>query len=539
MLFILTNFGISYLQANPGNPPVKLLAKLGTSGAYTPSPSATDVAGTVVYSGNTSDYVQTSANVLKYTFLVDNTAGPFTFGECGLYLTGSLFAIGVSSTPIIKAPAAAANTNSLVLDCYVSTSGTNQAIYAELGNSDNSLVVGSQASVDSLPQAVTAVPNIFIVFSPDASGSLLAFSNQSLWSVTGYEEVILSSSVASATGSSVTTASVLTIAAPAYTGEYILQFVSGSKAGLMRQISTLTSDSKGFNFVNPLTSAATVGDTFKVYRKRVLSATAASFLAGLNPAVTSAHVNELLNTDITKAVLNDGSRAMQAPLGMGSYRITSLGNPTAPGDAVNLYSMNQAIAQLGSNVYAFTGATSGFDGLGGAVPKPLAGQQNFVLRGDGTWAQVSLAVFSGATAGAAGLYGAVPAPIAGQQNFVLRGNGGWSRASVIPKYVPAPTITSGTTTLTLTVAHLGYMVPVNSSPISASTLSVVLPDTTLFIGDGSEFICLADPVQSWTAKNLVVTGKVHGDTEGALISGGTTVRFTWVDTTTGWVASSL
>jgi hypothetical protein len=499
MYFILTDFGISYLQANPGNPPETLTAKLGTSGAYTASPSATNLVGTVVYSSSTSAYVQSSANVLKYTVVVDYSAGPFTFGECGLFLSSSLFAIGVNSTPIIKSPSSSTNPNALVIECYVSTSGTNQAIYSELGNSDNSLVVGSQPSVDSLPQAATAIPNIFITFSPDSTGSVLAFSNQSLWSITGYEEVILNGTVASATGSSVSTSGVLSIAAPSYTGEYILQFVSGSKAGLLRQVASLTSDTTGFNFVNPLASAPSVNDTFVVYRKRILTDTAAAFLAGLNTSLTAAHVNELLNTDITAAVLLDGSRTMQAPLSMGSYKLTSVGNPTAPGDAVNLYSMTQAIVQLGSNVYAFTGATSGFDGIGGAVPKPTAGQQDRVLKGDGLWA----------------------------------------RASAIPKYTPTPTIGSSTTTLTLTVAHLGYMVLVDSSAISAATLNVILPVTTGFVGDGSEFVVLADTASTWTTKNLVVTGTVHSDTGGATVSTVKSVRFTWVDNTTGWVVSSI
>lgn len=36
-------------------------------------------------------------------------------------------------------------------------------------------------------------------------------------------------------------------------------------------------------------------------------------------------------------------------------------------------------------LYAFTGATSSTDGAAGIVPKPLAGDQNKYLKGDGTW----------------------------------------------------------------------------------------------------------------------------------------------------------
>lgn len=37
-----------------------------------------------------------------------------------------------------------------------------------------------------------------------------------------------------------------------------------------------------------------------------------------------------------------------------------------------------------------TGATSGVDGVAGVVPKPVAGEQNYLLRGDGTWADLSV-----------------------------------------------------------------------------------------------------------------------------------------------------
>ncbi len=36
----------------------------------------------------------------------------------------------------------------------------------------------------------------------------------------------------------------------------------------------------------------------------------------------------------------------------------------------------------------FKGATASADGLGGKVPKPLAGQQEKFLKADGTWGEV-------------------------------------------------------------------------------------------------------------------------------------------------------
>ena len=42
----------------------------------------------------------------------------------------------------------------------------------------------------------------------------------------------------------------------------------------------------------------------------------------------------------------------------------------------------------GDNVYTdFTGASADSDGTNGLVPKPVAGQENYFLAGDGTWKQ--------------------------------------------------------------------------------------------------------------------------------------------------------
>ena len=46
----------------------------------------------------------------------------------------------------------------------------------------------------------------------------------------------------------------------------------------------------------------------------------------------------------------------------------------------------QAVA---TNLTGFTGATSSTDGTSGAVPAPTAGDQNDVLKGDGTWGLIT------------------------------------------------------------------------------------------------------------------------------------------------------
>jgi hypothetical protein len=70
----------------------------------------------------------------------------------------------------------------------------------------------------------------------------------------------------------------------------------------------------------------------------------------------------------------------------------------------------------------FAGSTAGI------VPASAGGTVNF-LRADGTWASPpsggSTATMTGATASVNGTGGSVPAPVAGQQNYVLTGAGTW------------------------------------------------------------------------------------------------------------------
>jgi hypothetical protein len=101
------------------------------------------------------------------------------------------------------------------------------------------------------------------------------------------------------------------------------------------------------------------------------------------------------------------------------------------------------------NISPFVGATDERDGMAGAVPAPVSGDQNKFLKGDGTWSEVvtpeqqqsdwaetddSLPTFIqnkpgdfvGATESDDGSYGFVPAPDSGDQDKYLRGDGNWT-----------------------------------------------------------------------------------------------------------------
>lgn len=100
-----------------------------------------------------------------------------------------------------------------------------------------------------------------------------------------------------------------------------------------------------------------------------------------------------------------------------------------------------------TDISQMLGATSSADGKGGLTPKPLQGDQNKALAGDGTWKEYTRyeditpgqtaaldLIMQGATASADGLEGFVPKPVAGDNTKYLRGDATWSEI-VVPKVV--------------------------------------------------------------------------------------------------------
>lgn len=99
MLFLRTAAAEQWIQANPGVMPVMSEFKVGGAYAYTPENTMTDIQGAVLFTGVPSSQV-IDDGVWLYEAIMDQSVGPFHWGEVGLYHNGELFAIGVQSTQI-------------------------------------------------------------------------------------------------------------------------------------------------------------------------------------------------------------------------------------------------------------------------------------------------------------------------------------------------------------------------------------------------------------------------------------------------------
>lgn len=335
MQFVVTAHGEAVLRATPGSPPVLGSFRLGNgASSYLPNQNQPDILGSVVYSGVPSTPVVQSANLIKYTILMDGLTANLTFSEVGLYLPdGSLFAIGVQ-TPAVIVPGEVNRPRSAALDCYISVDENEAFLFAELGNSASTLNAQSQGTVDQLPPAVNANPNLVVVPNPiDPSQSTIAVSNNSIWSFSTHTELAFSGMVSMCSGNWLR--SDTPAVSPAFDGELILQFTSGKNLGICRIVSAYAAATNTYTFDAPLAQVSSVGDSFIVLRSTALRPTIAQLLNALSPLLTADMLNSLVQYPLSDFLKADGSTPMTGDLDVSNHRVINLSNPIQISDAAN------------------------------------------------------------------------------------------------------------------------------------------------------------------------------------------------------------
>lgn len=194
------------------------------------------------------------------------------------------------------------------------------------------------------------------------------------------------------------------------------------------------------NTANSVTYAVAVGDNAKVN-----SGGTNSVALGYQATVNSNIMNAVALGPNSKATVGStvsvGDGTASTPL---YRRIMYVANGEDNHDAVNLSQLNSATAVM-------TGASISGDGAKGLVPKPVTGDQDKYLKGDGTWATVSsgptytaganiqisaqneisatdttYSAFTGASSGADGDAGLVPKPLIADKDKYLKGDGTWA-----------------------------------------------------------------------------------------------------------------
>lgn len=276
----LTTAGAAILNSTVG--PVTITSfQIGSAFGYIPSPSDTAIHGTLIYSGVPSAPYAVDANTLKYSSYLDYDTGPFAFGEIGLFVGTTLFALGVNSVLIQKTPVGPSTPgNSIRIDAYVSTVGTEYQMWLDLAESNNQFRFAILGSPDQLPPAQNSTPNAYVISSLGLNQSAyMAYTDRTgLWNFDCYEYA--NQATATITGfssQSVTIALSQYVAgmSPAYFGQVILEFSTGALYGICRYVQSaiISGSSVTLNFASPLAIEPIVGDQFIVFGRQALSTT--------------------------------------------------------------------------------------------------------------------------------------------------------------------------------------------------------------------------------------------------------------------------
>lgn len=282
---LITNSGlIAANNASPQGPFIKIVRfDIGSGYGYTPQVTDTGLNGNVLYSSAPLSFQSIGDNTLDVVCLIPPDAGPFLFGEIGIYVEGAggapfLFAKAVWDEPQMKYTSLGTNVNqAFTLHCLLKLKQSIAVFQID--------TVGLPPAVwnvfkwsDVYPPSQSAHPDIDLTLvkelgpAPISQSSLLHQSNNSRWTVgTGYSVYRDSVTVRAATANYVDLdPDVFTRnSISSQNRRYVLGFHSN---GRFRSVSSVAEFPTHFRFnLNPdPVPSPPIGSTVTVYRNAAL-----------------------------------------------------------------------------------------------------------------------------------------------------------------------------------------------------------------------------------------------------------------------------
>lgn len=273
MQFVVTTAGIqAAADAELGG--YKLVVpsfRVGSSYGYTPSVDDENLHGALLYTGSTSNFYVDGDGQIHYTCWMDDTVGPFAYGEVGLFLAdGTLFALGTHESPQAKANSTTNTRGNVVSIDTIIEIANGQAVIEAVINEIAEAKFLRLAAVAQLLPPLTSPSNAYLIDETDDYGNaILAYrADDTAWSFSTHGGRILADGVAATLSSTTVTSNQIgDLPGDPGTpprGRYIVLFTSGNFAGEARVVTTLDRDTDTIGWDEPFVGSGAAGDQFVV-----------------------------------------------------------------------------------------------------------------------------------------------------------------------------------------------------------------------------------------------------------------------------------
>ena len=194
--FVITDAGLrAALMANEEGFKVVLKKfSLGSAFGYLPTPEDSQLKGNILYTASPSAYSYRDKNTIMITCTVPQSAGPFDFGEIGLYMEdGTLFALASWDSLITKYSYLESEVaSSITFYCYLSISQGVSVVTIDYGENPTSIVeILDVESWDAVlpPDEMTQIVPELIVHENNPMGDAILLTRTAFnkWSIaSGY-----------------------------------------------------------------------------------------------------------------------------------------------------------------------------------------------------------------------------------------------------------------------------------------------------------------------------------------------------------------